>query len=235
MENPFILFITHEWHIALVLLGMAVVAVGIIIERVRAYQEFGHTDNLLLEEVLGLVRTGKDTEALVRLGASHGPVASVATVILNNKTRSIAEVERLVQETAEEYFMRLERMLPGLDTITTLSPLWGLFGTIVGMIDVFVRYAQAKDDAGRQGILPGVGTALFATAGGILIAIVCFAAYNYFAARRARVIAETEQAATKLINTLEARGDFSGKSIPAPMMTTEATDTKDAKRVAFGR
>jgi biopolymer transport protein ExbB len=228
MENPFILFITHEWPIALALLGMAIVAVGIIIERVRAYKEFGHTDNALLEEVLGLLRAGKDKEALLKLGASHGPVASVATVIINNSTRTIGEVERLVQETAEEYFMRLERMLPGLDTITTLSPLLGLFGTIVGMIDVFVRYAQAKDDAGRQGILPGVGTALFATAGGILIAMICFAAYNYFSSRRSRVIAETEHAATKILNTLEARGDFANQQ-------AQTETPKSEKRVALSR
>ena len=46
------------------------------------------------------------------------------------------------------------------------------------------------------------------TAGGIIIALVCFVAYNFFASRRNRTIAVTEQAATKLINALEARGTF---------------------------
>jgi biopolymer transport protein ExbB/TolQ len=71
-----------------------------------------------------------------------------------------------------------------------------------------LKYAVANDDKSKQAILPSVGTALYATAGGILIALVCFIAYNYFVSRRSRIIAETEQAANKLINVLEARGTF---------------------------
>jgi biopolymer transport protein ExbB len=207
--NPLIEFIKNETFIAVVLILMSLVAVAVIVERLIAFRDFGNTTPALLQDVLGKVQAGRDAEALRVAQESEGPVAKVAQVILANSKRPLPEVERIVQETAEEFFLRLERMLPILDTITTLSPLWGLFGTIVGMIKVFVNYAGAKDDTQKAAILPNVGTALYATAGGILIALVTFIAYNYFASRRSRVIGETEQAATKLINALEARGTFS--------------------------
>ena len=128
--------------------------------------------------------------------------------MLEKARRSVGEVGRLGQEAAEDYCMQLEKNLAILATITTLSPLWGLFGTIVGMIQVFLKYAVANDDKSKQAILPSVGTALYATAGGILIALVCFIAYNYFVSRRLRIISQTEQAANKIINFLQARVPF---------------------------
>ena len=208
MGNPLLEFFVKEWFIAIVLLAMSIAAGVATFERLGAFKKYGDTSPALLADVLDLVKAGRDNEALRAVNDQVGPVAAVARVVLSNARRPVVEVERLVQEAAEEYFIQLEKNLPVLDTITTLSPLWGLFGTIVGMIQVFVQYAAASDDKTKQSILPNVGTALYATAGGIMIAIVCFIAYNFFSARRARVIAETEQAATKLINALEARGTF---------------------------
>jgi biopolymer transport protein ExbB len=207
-SNPLFEFFKREPFIAIVLLMMSVVGLMVIIERVIAFSKYGATNSGLITEALDLVKAGRDNEALRAVNDQPGPVAAIARVILSNAKRPVNEVERLVQEAAEEYFLVLEKYLPILDTITTLSPLWGLFGTIIGMIQVFVQYAAANDDKTKQAILPSVGTALYATAGGILIAIVSFIAYNYFASRRLRIIAESEQAATKLINALEARGTF---------------------------
>ena len=206
--NPLLEFFRREPFIAIVLVLMSVTGLMVIIERIIAFNKFGSTSSGLMTEALDLVKAGRDNEALRAVNDQPGPVAAIARVVLSNAKRPVHEVERLVQEAAEEYFLALEKYLPVLDTITTLSPLWGLFGTIIGMIQVFVQYAAANDDKTKQAILPSVGTALYATAGGILIAIVSFIAYNYFASRRLRIIAESEQAATKLINALEARGTF---------------------------
>jgi biopolymer transport protein ExbB len=207
-QNPLFEFFKREAGIAIVLVLMSVIGLMVIIERIIAFNKFGATSSSLMTETLDLVKAGRDNEALRAVNDQPGPVAAIARVILSNAKRPVHEVERLVQEAAEEYFLALEKFLPVLDTITTLSPLWGLFGTIIGMIQVFVQYASANDDKTKQSILPSVGTALYATAGGIVIAIISFIAYNYFASRRLRIIAESEQAATKLINALEARGTF---------------------------
>ena len=64
-----------------------------------------------------------------------------------------------------------------------------------------IKY-RGRSSGNSDAVLAGVGEALYATASGILIAVVCFMAYNYFSARLRTITAETEQAATKLMNVL---------------------------------
>jgi biopolymer transport protein ExbB len=73
------------------------------------------------------------------------------------------------------------------------------------MIGTFQAIAASKDQGGRDTILAGVGEALYATATGLTIAVICFIAYNYFNSRQRTVTIETEQSSTKLINVLRAR------------------------------
>jgi biopolymer transport protein ExbB len=116
---------------------------------------------------------------------------------------SVEDIERYVQEVGEEYFIKLERLLPILDTSTTISPLLGLLGTLFGMITTFQKIAANHNQGANDSILAGVGEALYATATGLSIAVVCFVAYNYFASRARNVTIVTEQSATKLINALK--------------------------------
>jgi biopolymer transport protein ExbB len=73
------------------------------------------------------------------------------------------------------------------------------------MIGTFQAIAASKSQGATDSILSGVGEALYATATGLTIAVVCFVAYNYFAARSRAVASETEQSATRLINVLRER------------------------------
>jgi biopolymer transport protein ExbB len=110
----------------------------------------------------------------------------------------------------------LDRFLPILQVFTQVAPLAGLFGTIIGMIRVFVEFQNAQAAGGSQGVLSGVAEALYATATGIAVATVAFAAYGYFISRRDTIIAEAENAADSLVNELLGTGRV------AP--TTLATD-----------
>jgi biopolymer transport protein ExbB len=182
------------------LLIIAICAVIFTVNRFMAYNQAGNTAPGLLPEVLNLVKSGREGDALRRAEETSGPVAASLATVLRNRNQPIDDVEREVEATSEEYFMRLEKFLPALDTFTTLSPLLGLLGTILGMVKVFQQFtAAANDEAAKQRILAGVGESLYATAFGITIAVFCFAVYNYFTARQRAVSIETQQAANKLI------------------------------------
>ena len=187
------------------LLLLSLVAIVVIVERGLAYRQFGNIAPGLLGEVLKQCRGGQVEAALKACQARSGPVAACLTVVLQHHNQPTREVERLVEEAGQDYFIRLERMLPVLDTTTTISPLLGLLGTIVGMIGTFSAIASQANHNNSDAVLAGVGEALYATATGILVAVICFVAYNYFAARLRTITSETEQAATKLINALTER------------------------------
>lgn len=184
----------------LVLLSLA--AVVVIVERLIAYGQYGSIAPGLLQEVIRSCRAGNYPEAILACEARSGPVAACLLVVLKHRHQPIREVERLVEETGQDYFIRLERFLPVLDTTTTISPLLGLLGTLAGMIGTFNAIGAAQKSNNSDAVLSGVGEALYATATGILIAVVCFVAYNYFASRLRTITAETEQGATKLLNVL---------------------------------
>jgi biopolymer transport protein ExbB len=201
MQNV-IQFIRAGGFVMYPLMLLSLVAVVVVVERLLAYRQLAHLSPGLLPEVIRLARAGQYEQALKACEGRQGPVAACLAVILRHRNHPVREVERQVEETGQEYFIRLERFLPVLDTTTTISPLLGLLGTIAGMIGTFHAIAAQQNRGNSDAVLAGVGEALYATATGILIAVICFVAYNYFAARLRTVTSETEQAATKLINVL---------------------------------
>ena len=194
------------------LLALSLVAGVVIVERLIAFSQLGGTAPGLLERVIRLCREGQFDAALQECRARSGPVATCLGVALEHRNRPQSTIEGWIEEAGQEHFVRLERYLPVLDTTTTISPLLGLLGTIVGMIGAF--NSIAAQSAAKQGssdaVLAGVAEALYATATGITIAVICFIAYNYFAARLRTVTGETEMATTKLLNVLGELGVIGG-------------------------
>lgn len=183
---------------------LSVVAINTIIERVLSYRTIANEAPGLLTKVIRMVQKGQYDEALAECQAKPGPVAACLATVLKHRNEPVEDVERNVQEVGEEYFIQLEKNLGILDTTTTISPLLGLLGTLFGMINTFRAISASASRGANDAILNGVGEALYATATGLSIAVVCFIAYNYFAAKSRKVTAETEQSATKLINVIRS-------------------------------
>ena len=196
--NPLTIFLSGG-PIMWPLLIIAVCAIYFTINRFMAFGQSGGTASGLLAEVLDMIKSGREGDALRRAEEMNGPIAGTIATVLRNRNLPIDDVEREVEAIGEEYFVTLERYLPALDTFTTLSPLLGLLGTILGMVKVFQQFSSANNEEGKQKILSGVGESLYATAFGISIAVFCFAIYNYFSARQRALRLETEQAANKVI------------------------------------
>jgi biopolymer transport protein ExbB len=187
------------------LLALSLLAVGVIIERLLSYRTIANDSPGLLNEILSDCEQGEFDQAITTCQKRPGPVAACLGTVLMHRDQPVEDIERNVQEVGEEFFLKLERFLPILDTTTTISPLLGLLGTLFGMIGTFQAIAASKSQGSRDSILSGVGEALYATATGLTIAVICFVAYNYFSSRQKAVTSETEQSATKLINALRSK------------------------------
>jgi len=197
------------------LLLLSIAAVTVIVERAIAFRTLGFRSPGLLGDTLAHVRAGQFELARQEVGSVRGTLAACLLTVLDNRALAPSHIERAVQEVGEEQFTQLEKYLPILDTTTTISPLLGLLGTLVGMIGTFQAIAAAKNSGANDQILSGVGEALYATATGLTIAVVCFVAYNWFAARQRSIVAETELAATKLLNALIAAGAVGSETVHA--------------------
>lgn len=119
---------------------------------------------------------------------------------------SQVEALRLVldSETTSERD-RLSRWVPSLATIGSVSPLIGLLGTVLGVIDAFVGIAS-KGSGNIGAVAPGVAEALIATAAALSVAIPAVFAYNIFAARLNRIEGELESFGSELIALMVREG-----------------------------
>lgn len=188
------------------LLLLSLLAFYTIVDRLITYKAIRGSAKGLLDQTLEAVQSKDFDRASAILENKTGVMADCLRVGLEYRHLSMAQVERVIQEVGEEQFGQLEDKLPILDTTTTISPLIGLLGTLTGMIATFQAISASKNQGENNIILGGVGEALYATATGLTIAVICFIAYNYFASRQRSIISETELAVTKMLNVLSEIG-----------------------------
>ena len=119
------------------LLFASIVAVALIIERLITLRRSKILPEGLLEKVVGELRTSGATPEMVNRVALSSPLGRVLAAGLRN-VRSPREVmKESIEETGRAVVHDLERFLTTLGTIASISPLMGLFGTVVGMIEIF--------------------------------------------------------------------------------------------------
>ena len=102
---------------------------------------------------------------------------------------------------------RLEEKLNLLATIAQIAPLLGLFGTVVGFIDIFGQVEQAGLYSNLQLLSHGVWKALICAAAGIGLAIPAHAGYNYLVSRVNKIVLDMERAAAEIVNIIAENGN----------------------------
>jgi biopolymer transport protein ExbB len=193
----------------------AILAIAVFCERLFHYHRAQiHTDDFV-KGVLNSLKRGNVKEAIDTCRDTAGPVAQVVMAAVLNHDRSRDEIREAVQDTARTEVTRLERNLPILVTIAQVAPLIGFLGTVWGMIRVFmvIEITQATTDGQLAG---GVWQALLTTAGGLVVAIPSYIAYNYLVSRVQNLVLDMEKAANETVQYLahkEEGGEQSAKVV----------------------
>lgn len=143
-------------------------------------------------------------EALVLCEENGSPIAELFTAALKKWGRPAVEVEQAILDAGERVTSQLRKYLRLFNAISNLSPLLGLLGTVLGMIDAFNSIAQA-DAMGRPELLAsGIGAALLTTAAGLCVAIPAYAAYAFFVGRTDKLTLEMDALAQSVVELISA-------------------------------
>lgn len=143
----------------------------------------------------------RDT-ALELCDANRSPVAEVFAAAVRKWGRSSVEVEQAILDAGERVTNNLRRYLRVLNGVSTVSPLLGLLGTVLGMIHSF-NVISAADAMGRSELLAGgISEALLTTAAGLCVAIPALIAYLYFVGRVDQLIMEIDALGQKVVNLI---------------------------------
>jgi len=185
------------WPIWFLLLA-SVIAVALIIERSISLRSKKIIPPTLLEQVVGVYqRQGLSPEVIDRL-SRDSPLGAVLAAGLRNLKSSRYVMKEAIEEAGRAVAHDLERFLTTLGTIATASPLLGLFGTVIGMIEIFG--SQSPTGTNPQQLAHGISIALYNTAFGIAIAIPALIFYRHFKNKVDTFVVEMELQASKLVD-----------------------------------
>ncbi|OGI54972.1 MAG: biopolymer transporter ExbB [Candidatus Muproteobacteria bacterium RIFCSPHIGHO2_02_FULL_60_13] len=179
----------------------SVAALAIIGERLWSLQKkYVAPPNLLAQIEQLLERNELEPSHLAAL-RDGSPLGRILAAGLVNRDHDREIVKEAVENAGRHIVPELERYLRSLGTIAAISPFLGLFGTVVGMIQMFSGIGQ--HGVGDPSIVAaGISTALITTAGGLAVAIPSLMFYRYFRGRVSELLVEMEQEAIKLVEIL---------------------------------
>jgi biopolymer transport protein ExbB len=184
------------WPIWLLIIA-SIIAVALIAERLMFLRYKNVAPAGLLDEVVQELKQRGVTDAMLSRLEEGSPLGRIFAAGLRNIKSSQDVMKDSIEEAGRTSAHELERFLTTLGTIASISPLLGLFGTVVGMIEIFG--AQTAVGNTPAILAHGISVALYNTAFGLIVAVPSMIFYRHFRARVDSLIIEMEQQAVKLV------------------------------------
>jgi biopolymer transport protein ExbB len=179
------------------LIFASVIALALIFERMWSLRQSIVAPPGMVDHVLAEYKQGGVTAELLTKTARQGPLGRVLAAGLANVKSPRAVMKEAIEEVGRIVSHDLARFLTTLGTIAAMSPLLGLFGTVVGMIEIFGSQTAAGSNPIQ--LAHGISVALYNTALGLIVAIPSMIFYRHFRAKVDDLILEMEQQAIKLV------------------------------------
>jgi biopolymer transport protein ExbB len=193
------------------IIASSVIAMAITVERLWMLRLRRVLPRHLVPQVWNWVRNhqidGAKLAAL-RMGSPLGRILAAGLVNLQHD-RSV--MKEAIEDAGRHVVLELERYLNTLGTIAAITPLLGLLGTVVGMIDVFT--AIVTEGTGNPAALAdGISKALITTAAGLSVAIPSLVVYRYFRGKVDMLVVRMEQEATKMVEVMHGEREQDANS-----------------------
>ena len=184
------------WPIWFIIIA-SVIALAIIGERWWSLRSSVVLPRNLLAEVAQECRQNGVTPQMLSRLANGSPLGQVFAAGLKNIKSTPAIMKEAIEESGRTVAIELERFLTSLGTIAVIAPLLGLFGTVVGMIEIFG--AQTPQGTNPLVLAHGISIALYNTAFGLVVAVPAMIFYRYFRAKVDVMLVDMEMQAIKLV------------------------------------
>ena len=182
------------------LLFASIIAVALIIERLVALRRSKVLPSGLLQRVIAEYKHHGASDAMIASLEAQSPLGRVLSAGLRNVGSSREIMREAIEEAGGVVAHELERYLTTLGTIASISPLMGLFGTVVGMIEIFG--SQSPTGTNPMQLAHGISVALYNTGFGLVIAIPGMIFWRHFRALVNGFVIEMQQQSVRLVEVL---------------------------------
>ncbi|WP_024890036.1 MotA/TolQ/ExbB proton channel family protein [Luteimonas huabeiensis] len=187
------------------LLLLSAAGLAIVVERCWTLRRRAVLPPGLGEEVRAwAARGGRLDPAHIDSLRDTSPLGALLAAALDVRQRPREEIRERIEDTGRHLVFRMERYLNALGTIAAAGPLLGLFGTVVGMIQMFLGVMDHGVGDVNQ-LAGGIGKALVCAATGMVVAVPALMFHRHFRARIDGYIVEMESEAIRLMDVLDPR------------------------------
>lgn len=179
------------------LIAASIISLALIAERLMFLRSKSIAPQGLLEETVAELKLSGPNPQLLNKLSEGSLLGRVFAAGLKNVKSSPNIMKESIEEAGRATTHDMERFLTTLGTIASISPLLGLFGTVVGMIEIFG--AQNAGGTNPAVLAHGISVALYNTAFGLIVAVPSMIFYRHFRSKVDSLIFEMEQQAIKLV------------------------------------
>ena len=193
------------------IIGCSVVALAIVLERFWSLQKNRVAPGNLVAKIWQMDQNNQLDERKIMAIRDGSPLGRVLAAGLMNRTSTRDVMRESIEEVGRHVGYELQLFLTTLGTIAAISPLLGLLGTVVGMIQVFaVITSVGVGDPGE--LANGISKALITTAAGITVAIPSIFFVRYFRRKVDGLVVEMEGEAIKLVEVMQGARRANGNN-----------------------
>ena len=190
----------YSWVMTFILV-LSIFTIALIIERFVFFMKRRVRMDKFFEKIKDTFQTGGIPEVLALVKNYDNPLAHMVRVGFENYNLTEDMIAEMMESEILTQRNRMERFVGGLNTLGNVSPLMGLLGTVLGLIDAFLNIA-ISGSGGPAVVAKGVGEALYTTAFGLIVAVPAVFAYNYFAKKSTDTVDELENYMRKLLKLI---------------------------------
>ena len=185
----------------------SIIAVAIVIERLWTLRASRVSPPNLLAQVWQWIQDKQmSRDKLTKLRAGS-PLGQILAAGLANSRHGREMMKESIQEAGVKVVNELERYLTPLGTIAAITPLLGLLGTVLGMIEIFGAFMDSGMANAPQ-LASGIAKALVTTAAGLFVAIPAVFFHRFLQRRVDELVVNMEQEAIKLVEAVEGRREL---------------------------
>lgn len=202
-------FVVKGGPVLWVIMVLSLVALAIIIERLLYLRRISIDEEKLFLRIKTSLMEGHYSEALAICDQNVSPFSSLLKVGIENRNQPEFMQRELLKDAAAMESVNLERGLTALGTISNISTLLGLLGTVTGTMKAFGVLGKFGAVSDPSALASGVAEALITTVGGLVVAIPIIMIYNYFASKVNLIMTRLETQVNSLVDMISS---YSGKN-----------------------
>jgi len=197
-----LLFDRGSIWITIPLLVMSALIIYIFVDRYLAISKAEKEDTNFMNNIRDFVHNNRLDAALALCKATNTPIARMVEKGLSRLGKPLSDINETISNVGQMEVARLEKRMGSISMMSSIAPMLGFLGTVIGMIIAFHDMANSGNNLEITDLASGIYTALITTVSGLVVGIVGYVCYSLLVSKISKVILLLEMRASEFMDLL---------------------------------